>query len=64
MRRGRSGRTLVGEGLEGWKLSWGQANLASLVGIKVGVVKTAVLVCGKEEEIYKDRIKRSDQRRD
>lgn len=44
MRRGRSERTLVGEGSDGWKGSEGQARLTSFELMKVGVVKIAVLV--------------------
>ena len=45
IKRGRSVRTEVGDGLWGWNGSCGQARLASLVEMKVGVVNNAVFVC-------------------
>lgn len=45
--RGRSGRTLVGAGLAGWKESAGQP-MPEADGLNVGEVKAAVLVCRKQ----------------
>lgn len=48
--RGRSGRTLVGEGSEGLNESCGHANSALFEAWKVGVVYAAVLVYGTRRE--------------
>lgn len=44
MRRGLSGRTWVGLGLEGWKGSDGHSKFGLVVETNVGVVNAALLV--------------------
>ena len=43
-RRGRSGRVVRTFGLDGWNGSCGHARFELVVGMNVGVVKTAVFV--------------------
>lgn len=46
MSRGRSGLTFVGDGLEKWKGSLGQAALGGAELLKVGAENAAESVCG------------------